>query len=122
MHIPNGHALGEYIRERREALGMSQRELSRQANIAGVRKIESGMTTHPRTDTLEAIARVLGVTITDLVTAGKPQELPNFAPYLRTKYGPLPEEAIQQIDRYFQRIAKRHGIAPNGPAPGEDES
>lgn len=57
------------IRKLRRKLGLSQTELARRAGIRqGVLSyIESGRTKHPRVDTLTAIARVLGVTVEDLM-------------------------------------------------------
>lgn len=51
-----------------------------------------------------------------------PYDLPNFAPYLRAKYGDLPDEAVDAVDAYFTRVATDHGMNPYGPSPGEDES
>jgi len=41
---------------------------------------------------------------------------------LRTKYRDLPDDAREQIEKYAARIAKRHGVALDGPANGEDEN
>lgn len=116
--------LGTYIRERREALGLSARELARRADIADVIRIEQGQIASPRTDTLKAIADVLDVPLSDLLAIGQylpEDELPTIAPYLRAKYD-LPDEALADIEHYFTYVAKRHGIDPSGPKPGEDEN
>lgn len=47
--------------------------------------------------------------------------LPSFVPYLRSKYRGLPDEAVDSIEKYVARLAKKHGVAIDGPAPGEDE-
>jgi hypothetical protein len=67
---------------------------------------------------------VLGLSLADVYArAGyaAPSDLPALTPYLRTKYGQLPESATDAIATYAARLAKRHGVDLTGPAPGEDE-
>lgn len=116
--------IGSYIRARREALGISQRELMRRSGVANVPRLEMGATTRPRTDSLQAIADVLGVSLTELVAAGRPEELPTLTPYLRTKYGQMPDAALDELQKYLAKLTAKHGLtadAFNGPKPGEDE-
>jgi hypothetical protein len=78
-------------------------------------------------DNLRAIADVLTLPITDLLTEAswlRHEELPTLTPYLRTKFKDMPEGAVKEIEQHFRAVAKRHGIhldVANGPAPGEDE-
>lgn len=60
--------IGERIRERREAEGMTQETLSREAGISlrGIQFIEAGAR-QPRIDTLLKIADVLEVSYTTLI-------------------------------------------------------
>lgn len=113
--------IGTFIRERREALGISQRELMRLSGVANVPRLEVGATTSPRTDSLQAIADVLGVSLSELVAAGRPEELPTLTPYLRVKYGDLPEEGLRRMTKYFERLAREYNLS-GGPAEGEDET
>ena len=61
-------SLGGRIRERRETVGLTQAELSSRAGIGRVTltRIEKGEHS-PRTETLTAIARALGVEVQDLI-------------------------------------------------------
>ena len=61
-------SLGSRIRERRETVGLTQAELSTRAGIGRVTltRIEKGEHS-PRTETLTAIARALGVEVEDLI-------------------------------------------------------
>ena len=61
-------SLGGRIRERREAAGLTQADLSSRAGIGKVTltRIENGARS-PRTETLTAIARTLGVEVEDLI-------------------------------------------------------
>lgn len=60
----------EKIRKTREALGLSQDEASRRAGFTNRQywyNIESGLRTNIKLETLEAIARALGVKAKDLL-------------------------------------------------------
>jgi len=52
--------------------------------------------------------------------AGYPviEDLPSFTPYLRAKYD-LPDSAVSEMERFFARLAKKHGV--QGPTGREDE-
>ena len=63
--------LGAFIRDRREELGISRRELARRANIADVSRLEQGRVVNPRRDTLQALAEALNLTLSELVAVGK---------------------------------------------------
>jgi transcriptional regulator with XRE-family HTH domain len=116
--------LGHFISTRRVQRGLSMRELARQidANIATISFLEAGTLLSPQPDTLKAIARVLGVPISDLfviadwLPAG---ELPTLRPYLRAKYRGLDEAALAELERYAEQLTERHG--GTGPIDREDE-
>jgi|SRR5215208_1241064 len=67
--------LGPRVRERRSALGISQEQLARRADVSlnAVHKLEMGKITDPHFSTLSAIAAGLQTTVADLVgeEAGK---------------------------------------------------
>jgi transcriptional regulator with XRE-family HTH domain len=126
MNPKQAKALGKFLKERRAALDLSTHQLAALSRIdqATIVRLEQGAFAEPRPDTLRGVAEALGVSVTDvfaLADYAVPNELPTFTPYLRTKYRDLPAEAVEQLDRSFQRLAKRYGFDPAGPAPGEDE-
>lgn len=126
MHHNNvdGIALGKFITARRIEHGISRRELARRANVADLSRIEAGLINNPSTGTLWAIAQALDITPTELIAAGRPTALPAFRPYLRTKYGQLPERDLAEMERYFANLAAKHGLTDHdiqGPSPGDDE-
>lgn len=92
--------------------------------MATIVRLEQGAFAEPRPETLRVVAEALGVSLADVFAMADyvvPDELPAFTPYLRTKYRDLPAPAVEELERSFKRIAKRHGFNPAGPAPGEDE-
>jgi len=126
MKEEQARRLGEYVKKTRTEKGMSGRELAREAGVdtAYIVRLEKGFYKSPRPDTLRGIATALGLPLADLFAMADyvmPYDLPNFGPYLRAKYGDLPDEAVGALDAYFDRIASKHGLDPAGPAPGEDE-
>jgi transcriptional regulator with XRE-family HTH domain len=123
---PNKTAFSEYIRLRRQELGLSLPELEQRTGIHNSRlsRWERGIDMPDRPDRLAELARGLEVPLADLFTVAGielPSELPTLRPYLRTKYGDqLPDAALAEIARYTDEVAKRYGVQ-TGPLLGEDE-
>lgn len=113
--------LGAFIGSRRQALGISSRELARRAGIADVTRLELGQIPKPRTDTLAAIAQALNISLTELLGMGRPESLPSFRPYMRTKFPDMPDAALADIDAYVEKLAQKYRVSPSGPIAGEDE-
>jgi transcriptional regulator with XRE-family HTH domain len=125
MDTEQGKILGAFIRVQREERGMSGRQLAAAVSIdiAQIVRLEQGTVASPKADLLSRIAEVLDLPLADLYSlAGYtiPRDLPSFRPYLRAKYGTeLPDAAMAEMERYFARLAKKHGTS--GPLDGEDE-
>lgn len=126
MNEDQAKELGIHLREARKAKELSIRAV---AEMAGVHhtllsRIEAGRIKAPGADTLSALARALDLSLSDVYGFADyltPKDLPSFSPYLRSKYGDLPPEAMAKLERSFSQIAKKHGYQASGPAPGEDE-
>jgi transcriptional regulator with XRE-family HTH domain len=126
MNPKQAKELGRQLRARREALGLSLRELAERAETTDttVIRIEQGAYAAPAPDKLSRIADALGLSLADVFALAEyvvPDELPAFTPYLRSKYRDLPPPAVKELELSFERIAKRYGLDSTGPAPGEDE-
>lgn len=127
MNEDQANKLGAFLRQARHSKGLSTRQLSRQTGVdqSLVVRIEGGQLKNPRANTLAAMATALELSVSDVYALADylpPTELPSFMPYLRAKYGELPAEAVEQLERSFTRLARRYGYSPTGPAPGEDET
>jgi len=112
-------AYANYIKARREELGLSLREC---AEISGLHfsywaKIEAGNYVAPTPKYLKVIAKTLQVPIEDLYGFfgyDVPERLPSFSPYLRSKYD-LPPEVIRDLERYFELLRNHYGIPKDQP-------
>lgn len=116
-------ALADLIRDKREELGISARELARRAGIDQglLTLIDQRKIAQPKVDTIRALADALGIPLADLyaATSWLPEgSLPSLKPYMRAKYDDLPEEAVEQVERYIDRLSRKYG---HGPRRGEDE-
>ncbi len=105
--------LGEFVRRHRKAKHLTMRALADMAGIGhtSVHKIEHGDYGQPAPEKLRRLASGLGVPAEDLYAlAGYviPDRLPDFAPYLRAKFD-LPEEAVNQLQQYFQLLLEKYG-------------
>ena len=126
VNIEQGSELGRYIQSARLERNMSLHQLARAADVdrAMITRLERGLRGSPGPDKIARIAQALGLDLSQLYErAGIPvPELPSFTPYLRTKYGQLPTDVLDQIETYASKLARPHGVNLTGPALGEDEA
>src|SRR4051794_38323994 len=102
--------LGTLIRERRRSLGITIDALAAGTGVVKsvIHRIEDGTTQQPQPQTLAVIAAAIDLPVADLfalIGYTTPHELPTLRPYLRLKYGALPEEALLEVEDYLTRVA-----------------
>ena len=119
--------LGQRLRARREELGLSLRQLAERAETTDttIIRIEQGAYAAPAPDKLSRIAAALDLSLADVFALAEyavPDDLPSFQPYLRSKYRDMPHEAVDDLNKAFDRIVRKHGYDPAGPQAGEDEA
>ena len=115
MTAQQARAFGVFIRNRREALGISQTQLARMVETrdSTINRLETGTFSAPRPDKLARIADYLQLDLADvfaMVGYAVPRELPTPLPYFRAKYPDLPQEAIDEIETHLRVVAQRHGV------------
>lgn len=117
--------LAHVLRERREQLGISAREVARRANLNNgtIHHLENATNPRPSSESLTSIAEALELPAADLLAIANrlPTELPTFKPYLRSKYHELPEAALNEMEDYFRFVQEKHHASSDGPTSGEDE-
>ena len=112
-------SLGDYIRTRRESLGLTIAEAEERSDLDSTywRKLEAGQYEAPSPKALHAIARTLKSPIEDLYGLcgyDIPKRLPSLSPYLRTKFD-LPPEAVADLERYFSFLRAYYDIPVDKP-------
>lgn len=116
-------AIADLIRERRLALGISASELARRAGVDKglLTLLDQKKIAQPKVDTIRALAQALGIPLADMFAAANwlPEDsLPSLQPYMRAKYDDLPDEAVEEVDRFVQQLSRKY---QRGPSNGEDE-
>lgn len=117
--------LANILRARRAEMRLTVRDVAAESGLqlATISGLETGTNLTPQPDTVNAIAKALELSVSDLYAAVgwlPAGELPNFRPYMRAKYRDLPDEAVSEVEAFIQQLAKRHDL--QGPHDHEDES
>lgn len=108
---PEPGTLGAVIREARERQGLSLRQLARlvEADPSAVLRWETNVWT-PKPAAVSALARALELPTVELMSLSGvdyPHDAPSLPAMLRSQYD-LPPEAIEQVQRYVERMARKH--------------
>jgi len=100
--------LGATIRRYREKASLSQRALARQAGLSHttVIRIEGGEFGRPDPEKLARLADALEIDAEELYALAPYPDLPEMAPYLRTKYG-MSDEAVAEAEAFFAELERR---------------
>lgn len=107
-----------YLAQHRTARGFTISQLAREAGIAKSSihrwEAEEGL---PAPELIEPLARALGVDYEEVFElVADPDDLPAFTPYLRTKYGELPDEAVAEAGAFFDKLTRRYEPGKGGGA------
>jgi transcriptional regulator with XRE-family HTH domain len=110
-HTNKPETLGEYVRQKREEAGLSQRQLAQEAGVSfsNISRLESGFSTHPTPGLLKGIADVLDIDLAELLgyigidvaSSGSLND------YLRRDYG-LPDEGVEEAKAAIESIADKY--------------
>lgn len=109
--------LAELLTRLRTEAGLSMYELAKRTGVdrSILLRIEAGTTTHPYTETLNALARGVGVEpelFYDAVWQDTDQPLPSPALYFRSKYQ-FTDEQIAELEASVDRLAKTKNATTN---------
>lgn len=98
--------LAKTIQRRREAAGLSLGALARKIGVppSTVMRLERGEVEAPDPDKLERLAAALEIDPEELFALyPAPERLPDFAPYLRAKFG-MSAEAVKEAEQFFGEL------------------
>jgi transcriptional regulator with XRE-family HTH domain len=116
MNEDNATSLGALLQRLRTDAGISLYALAERTGInrSTLMRIEAGTTTQPDVQTLNALARALGVEAElfyDAVWETSEGPLPSAATYFRSKYQ-LSDAQIAEVTRTLDRMAKNPAPKP----------
>lgn len=114
MSPKNAAKLAQTIRRRRTAAGITQPDLAQAIGVptSTVFRLEQGDVRAPDPDKLQRIATVLEIEAEELFALyPAPERLPEFAPYLRAKYG-MSAEAVKEAEEFFAELETRRSPKP----------
>ena len=95
------------------------------SNDATIVRLEQGLFAAPRPDKLSRIADALDLSRADVFAFAEyvvPGDLPSFHPYLLSKYPDMPQGAIDDLLREFDRITNEYDYTLEGAQEGEGKS
>jgi len=100
--------LGTAIRRHREAAGLSQLALAKKIGVPAstVFRLEKGEFGMPDPDKLARLAEALDIEAEELYALAPYPDLPDMAPYLRTKYG-MDDAAVAEAEAFFAELKQR---------------
>jgi transcriptional regulator with XRE-family HTH domain len=110
-------AFGAMLRQRRQALHLTVRQVGDAAHIPNttISRIETGSFKAPRPDKLARIAQVLELSPAEVfarvgyLSSG---DLPTFPTYLRTSYPDLPDHVIERLHGHLLDALSEFGLSP----------
>lgn len=110
--MPGPDALGQHVRQTRQARGLGLRETARAARVDAtwLSRVEQGVYQSPDPRLLMNVARALAIDVEDLYAAAgltTGSGLPGFSPYLRAKYD-LPDDAVAQLEAHFKLLNDKY--------------
>ena len=109
MNQERSKRLGEFLRARREELGLSARHLARAVGVrdSTIMRLERGAYAAPAADKLARIAEQLKLELADVFALAEyavPSSLPALPHYLILRYPELQAEAIDELHEHLQRL------------------
>ena len=108
-------SLGSLLKNGREALGLTQAQLAAQLGVTRpyLSRLERGEYANPSGRVLAQLANRLGIPIEDLYGLtgyALPRDLPNFGPYLRAKHNDWPEQALREIETFYEFVLEKYSL------------
>jgi transcriptional regulator with XRE-family HTH domain len=110
-HADRPETLGEYVRQKREEAGLSQRQLAQEAGVSfsNISRLESGFHVSPSPGLLKNIADVLDIDLAELLAYLGIEVVGSGSlnDYLRRDYD-LPDEGVAEAKQAIERIAQKY--------------
>ncbi|HEV2403781.1 MAG TPA: helix-turn-helix transcriptional regulator [Candidatus Saccharimonadales bacterium] len=107
--------LGNLIRHKREAAGLSLTRFAAELGISRpyLSRLERGEYAHPSPIVLAQIIKQLGISAEDAYAVTGyllPKDLPSFGPYLHAKHADWPENVLQQLESFYDFLKQKYSL------------
>ena len=114
-HSTGGSPLGNLIRSKREAAGLTLTQLAAELAVSRpyLSRLERGEYTHPSSRILTQIVKRLDISVEDVYALTGyvlPKDLPSFGPYLRAKHADWPEAALQELETFYDFLKQKYSV------------
>lgn|SRR5208282_4559167 len=114
-HESGVSTLGELLRSRREAAGLSLTQMAAKLDISRpyLSRLERGEYTNPSSKILIQLGKRLNIRTEDIYALTGcllPTDLPNFAPYLRAKHPDWPALVIAELDDFCDYLKHKYSL------------
>jgi transcriptional regulator with XRE-family HTH domain len=112
---PPAGPLGELIRTKRAAAGLTLTQLAVQVGVCRpyLSRLERGEYAHPSPRVLAQLAKWLDISHEDLYAITGymlPSDLPSFGPYLRAKHAEWPDHVLQELDSFYDFLKHKYSL------------
>jgi transcriptional regulator with XRE-family HTH domain len=109
MNQERSKRLGEFLRARREELGLSARHIARAVGVrdSTIMRLERGAYAAPAADKLARVAEHLKLELADVFALAEyavPRSLPSLPHYLKLRYPSLERAAIDELHEHLQQL------------------
>lgn len=104
--------IGQQLKDRRDELGWSLRDLEERCGVnnALIHRIETGKVKDTSIEKLRALADALDLSLATLLMRAEAIDVPPYQQYLRQLVPELPDETIQRLEAHMKRIARKAGV------------
>ena len=114
-HSAGSSPLGNLIRSKREAAGLTLTQLAAELAVSRpyLSRLERGEYAHPSSRVLAQIIKRLDISVEDAYAITGyllPKDLPSFGPYLRAKHADWPEAALQELETFYDFLKHKYSI------------
>ena len=114
-HEPSASTLGDLLRSRREAAGLSLTRMAAKLGISRpyLSRLERGEYSNPSSKILIQLSKGLGIRTEDLYAMTGcllPTDLPSFVPYLRAKHPDWPSLVIVELDDFRDFLKHKYSL------------
>lgn len=114
-HSTGGSPLGDLIKSKREAAGLTLTQLASAIGVSRLylSRLERGEYAHPSSRVLTQLVKQLDISVDDAYAVTGytlPADLPSFGPYVRAKHSDWPDVALQELESFYDFLKQKYSV------------